>query len=364
MTSPEAHLKDAEEPLLSPAGLSVGWNWQTALKLLVCLGLIALVLSFVDWGGLISILRQARPSFLVAALAWAFIMQLLAVSRWWLLLRGLGLATSLGQSVNLHFIGLFFNTFLPSSIGGDAVKSFYLGRSKNRYSIALLSVMLDRYVGLLAILITVAVSASLGATRLKGVVFWPALVAAGGGLVVVGLLLHKGAIRWLRAKFPERWVRTREALSEVERSLGVLWSSPGILVGASCCSFLLIAGIVFLHSLIIKSLNLEVSSLSLFLFVPLIALASAIPFSLNGIGFRESSYLVLFSLVGFTSTESFSIALLVFATILLLALPGGLLFLLVRKPVSTSAPISNSSTLNGMRKLTYDSTRPFGTLRR
>src|SRR5262245_28334182 len=54
--------------------------------------------------------------------------QILYAWRWWLLLSAAGLDISLGAAIRSYWIGVFANNFLPSTIGGDATKIYYLGR--------------------------------------------------------------------------------------------------------------------------------------------------------------------------------------------------------------------------------------------
>ena len=52
--------------------------------------------------------------------------------RWYVLVRAVGLKFSVADAMRLGFIGLFFNTFLPGSVGGDAIKAWFLVKEHSR----------------------------------------------------------------------------------------------------------------------------------------------------------------------------------------------------------------------------------------
>jgi uncharacterized protein (TIRG00374 family) len=74
--------------------------------------------------------------------------------RWYWLLRSRGFQVTTSQTFALYLIGIFFNHALPSSVGGDVVKAYYLARDQHgRKMEAVMSVLLDRVLGLYSLLL-------------------------------------------------------------------------------------------------------------------------------------------------------------------------------------------------------------------
>ncbi len=74
--------------------------------------------------------------------------------RWYWLLRSSGFSVTLRETLSLYLIGVFFNHALPSSVGGDVVKAFYIANhNKDRRMDAVLSVLIDRVLGLYSMLL-------------------------------------------------------------------------------------------------------------------------------------------------------------------------------------------------------------------
>jgi len=93
---------------------------------------------------------------LLLAVAISLVSLQLTFVRWWVLVRAQDLPFTLGNAFRLGLIGLFWNTFLPGAVGGDAVKAFYLAREQDRRTVAVSTVLLDRAIGLWALFWLVA----------------------------------------------------------------------------------------------------------------------------------------------------------------------------------------------------------------
>ena len=63
-----------------------------------------------------------------------------------MVLSGMGVAVPYGDVLKQYLVGLFFSNLMPSAVGGDAVKVYYLGRHIG-YMEAGASVMVDRFLG-------------------------------------------------------------------------------------------------------------------------------------------------------------------------------------------------------------------------
>jgi glycosyltransferase 2 family protein len=101
-------------------------------------------------------LKQAlqRLEF-VAPIVLLFITQILIQTlRWKLLLRGQGIHLSYLKSLQLTYIGLFFNTVIPGSVTGDIVKGYYAVKARPDHgkTAAFAAILLDRIVGVSGLL--------------------------------------------------------------------------------------------------------------------------------------------------------------------------------------------------------------------
>src|SRR5205823_13782081 len=96
----------------------------------------------------------------LAALALLALAQVVSAFRWQLLARPLGFRRSLGQYTGFYFVGMYFNLLLPTSVGGDVVRAWYLDGKSGRKLAAFLSVLVDRFSRLLILLFLACVAAA------------------------------------------------------------------------------------------------------------------------------------------------------------------------------------------------------------
>ena len=89
--------------------------------------------------------------------------------------------------------------------------------------------------------------------------------------------------------------------------------------------------------LIARSLQVDVTLAQCCVLVPLVMVASAIPISVAGWGVREGAMVAALGLVGVSQAEAFAVSLLLGLMLILVGLPGGVLWLRSR-PEASSRP--------------------------
>ena len=113
--------------------------------------------------------------------------------RWYLLVRALDLPFTLRNAFRLSMVGYFYNTFLPGSIGGDGVKSYFIMREQpDRKGAAFATVIVDRLLGLFGLLLfSSAVGGTcwfLGDARILANSYLQKIITVAGSLVVGGVV--------------------------------------------------------------------------------------------------------------------------------------------------------------------------------
>ncbi|MGD0092075.1 MAG: lysylphosphatidylglycerol synthase transmembrane domain-containing protein [Planctomycetota bacterium] len=132
---------------------------RRALQMAPQLALVAGILGYLIHTGKLDLgalggLRH-RWIWIVYAILCVLPQYFLCAFRYRLLLGALQLPGTLGQAFSWSMIGSFFDLAMPLSNGGDLVKAYYVARhaGRGRRGLAVLSVVLDRVVGLLALFV-------------------------------------------------------------------------------------------------------------------------------------------------------------------------------------------------------------------
>lgn len=128
-------------------------NGITLIKLAVGGLLVYFILEQVNIDQLIVIIQSAdRASLFIAFFCWLGL-SFLGAFRWALLAKAAKVPVNFLRSLQLLFIGFFFNNFMFGSTGGDVMRAYLVTQNltENRWRAAI-SVIVDRVIGLFALL--------------------------------------------------------------------------------------------------------------------------------------------------------------------------------------------------------------------
>lgn len=231
--------------------------------------------------------------FLLGALCFLFVASFSSV-RWWWLLHVNGLDVSVGKAFRLTWIGIFFSNVVPGLTGGDLIKAFYVARMTGHKTASIVSVIVDRVLGLiaLAILAAVVVLFEFNDFQQIGYAIYLGLVALllGAtcafsrrirGFLRLDRILEKLPLSSLLKKIDQAVYFYRGHLKGI-----LLW-----LVASSCNHLVAVVGV----SLIGLSLGLEVPLTGYLVLVPVINIVSAVPIAPAGWGVGEYLFQKLFT---------------------------------------------------------------------
>lgn len=316
--------------------------WKTCLKISICIAIVWFIISRVDLAEVYQLLTMV--SFKVFALGFFIYLaaQLLFILRWSKILQALQVNTGLRTLLPLQLVGLFFNLFLPTSVGGDVVKAYYVSKNTGKKGASFVSVFLDRYIGLLAVIAFAAVAALVARLSINGVVVYQWVLLIFAVAVLLSVLLSTDFAPRLNRFLGTRFRFIQNIISLINESSKTILKNRRVMIWTFLLSLGFMLLVVASNHIFIGSIGRQIEIKDLFVFIPLIALAASLPISINGIGLREGAYIYLFSTVGFTAAESLSLALLNFALLLLISLPGALVYLMIGR--------SKTKLLNGHEK--------------
>ena len=301
------------------------------LKVIISLGLIIFLLIKISPGKLLLVLRGMSPFHLVFALVIFFTSSLLGSIQWHLLLKADGIVLPFSKTFRLYFVGLFFNNFLPANVGGDAVKIYDVSRIGNDPYQVFAITFLDRVIGITGLCI-LALIAAFGLLRGGGIENATIYIVIFLGCVapVLALALNRRLSRSVRKLFGmiKIW-GLGERFDIIFNHLGGFRRLRTLLVRLSLLAILVQFLRVTTHIFVGKALGIEMSLASyvyFFVFVPLLGLIMVLPISINGLGIREGTGILLFTQIGFAEEQALLMEFLTYAVMVVISLMGGIFF--------------------------------------
>lgn len=278
------------------------------LKLAVSSASLYLIFSKTDEKQIIFILKSIGVSYFLLVSGVYILTQLISTIRWKLLLPD---KFEFKRLFSLYMIGSFFSTFMPSVIGGDAVKAYYLNKDAKKISLTLASIFMDRYIGF-ASLMTIGICAVPFSLSYFGESPYKWIMPLFFTVFVLGSLFFFGLKLGRRFKF----------VSEVYEYFVELKARKHVIVKALLISFV-VQFLNFLMVVILASaMGADIPLLLLFVFLPIVVTITTLPISISGLGVREGSFVILLALIGIKPEVATSLSLAWFFSVFLGSLLG------------------------------------------
>ena len=307
----------------------------TVLQVAVTIGLLWWVFHDPDKRAqMAEALRQANWNWLWLGVVVFFGCTILATVRWKILLQVQGIDMGWVRTWQLFMIGMFFNLFMLGSTGGDVVKMFLTMReARDNKAAALLSVFMDRVIGMMAlILISLGflyfrydkLSDSAASATLLTTLLW---LLAGAVVVIVGMFVGS-AFGWVH--YLPQWTPLRGRIVEVSAACHVYAKGWRQTIWAFLVSFPLFAMFFITFYCAARAYTDVLGLVDVFSVLPIVAVITAIPISVSGIGLRESLFVSLLAPFGVGAAVATLVSVSGFLINTVGSLAGGLVFLFYR----------------------------------
>jgi uncharacterized protein (TIRG00374 family) len=304
----------------------------SVLRPLVAILLTAFVLWRADPSAVVEAAARADLRWIGVAILLVVVDRALMAYRWLVLLTPIPRIDRppLGALMRIFFTSTFAGTFLPASVGGDAVRAYGLARLRVAPGVAVASVLVDRLLGVLSILLVcvagllLADSGDLWSNQAIGVSLLVAGAACAAGAAVV---FSAGASRLAQrfaARLPVAPLRaiSGELLEATRAYRGFRGELTNVLGSSVAVQILRVIQAYCLG----RALGIEASPAIYFALVPLVLLVMLLPVTVNGLGTSQVAFVWFFGRVGVPHAEAFALSVLFVALGVVGNLPGGLLY--------------------------------------
>lgn len=302
------------------------------LRVVISLGMLTFLALFLDLGRIAEIISgiwQNHPFYIFATLLGALFFVVVEAYRFQQMLLVQNIKLPLTRLIRFCFVGMFFNNFMPTTIGGDIAKGFYVSRDtgeKTRPFVALAAVRIMGAVFLTLIsVLALIIGYSLLPNKLP--VYMVALMVGVMIFLVLFLSRRKLAVKFIILLKPFKSKMLRRNVIEIYRLFHSHQYFPAHLTRAAIATLIIEFLYISFNFIAARGLGFsEISYRSFLLLIPLISVLTLIP-SLNGLGVREGAYVYFFAgFAGVGKDGAGALSLIMLAVLLFLSLVGGVVF--------------------------------------
>jgi len=320
------------------------------LKIIFTLVIITIIIINISFHKLYVTLKHTSIKNVVIAFIIMSIAFMFMVKKWLILLNIQKIKLNFKEGFLLYYTGLFFNLFLPTSLGGDFVRMYYTAKKsyKNRAG-AVASVIMERIFGFFTVsLIAIAgilINFLVFKTRImvKFKIFAVLMFIVAGTMIFILIFLNKYAKKIIAFITPRifdlkgKITKLNEAIFKYKTYKTFKALSLNILI-----QLLYILANYF----VIKSFSENITFFHCALFIPIIFVVSALPITMGGHGIREGAYIYLFGTVGLTKEQALATSLIIISIFAIHALAGGGIYIYFSHVEDKVEKAENSTNLD------------------
>ena len=288
----------------------------TVLRLLIGTAVIVVLLLMTDFKQVGELIGKLHPIHLLAAIMLYVVDGLLLAYRWRILLRAQGIRISYFKVMCLQFLGMFYNNFLFSSIGGDLLRGWYVTAYSHKKVESVFSVVVDRITGTVGLLILCVIGLLMVNKELLNLGYSDEVAGdAGsgvgthlsgttmllGGIVLLIAVLVLGFV--LRNRIRAEVLKVKEYLARIAAAIRIYASKPRYLVKAVLVSMLAQLLCIYGLYMVGHGLGIDASFKYYLGFLPLSWAVASLPVSPGGLGVMEAGVTAMFAALPQVSIE-------------------------------------------------------------
>ena len=250
----------------------------------------------------------------------------LGIIRWKRFLILKEITISINRCGKIFWTGLLFNQVLPSSVGGDAIRTFLLMKSGFKIGVSSISILLDRMFGLIGLLILLLIFIPISKY------FIPDIISILQIYFLIILMTIFISVIFFLDIFVKRLSKYKffQLISTLAKDGRYVLRNTQLAITLIILSISIHVLTVLSIGFIALSLNIIVPWSFLFIIVPIVILLVFIPISISGWGLREGIMVFGLSFVGISGAEALTLSLTYGFFLLITSLPG-IVFLITNK---------------------------------
>lgn len=309
-------------------------NFKKVFQLFLKIGISIVILLFlfrsVDKKVIFELIKNSNKFFLLFAFIVFLGNYLLCFLRWEMLLQAAKIDLPVKRVIAAFSGGIFFNLFLPSTVGGDFIRSIDLASHTQKPKEVIATVFLDRLSGFIGMVLVALFAVFFGFKLVQDKAVLIPLFIITGMLAFILLVLFNEFIfiKINKLLHSSSAGKIRETIKNIQQEIYYFRRHKSVIFKNLLLSLViqLISPITFY--LIGLSLGIKIKPIYFFVYLPIISAITMLPISIGGLGVRDATTIYFFAKAGVVKDLAFAASLINFFFILICGSLGGIIYVL------------------------------------
>lgn len=309
---------------LRASDTSSGVTWKTVARWGITLGLLGVLVLVADVRSVLRILSNADPLLFLVALLVAIADRGLMIGKWIPLVRVLVPGVPILPAAKAYLGASFASLFLPSSVGGDAVRAYAIGKNRDQITEVAVSILVERVLGFLGLTLvagTVLLLALGSVPEAEPILPW-VLVGGVGAFCLVLLPIVFGSGEERSGDDGGWWGKIRSLWNRILTGYRRYADYPRRVAVVGVLSALEQLVPIVIIWLLARALDVPAGMMAVALATPLSMFLMRLPIAIDGIGLVEGALVYFLGLFGVGADQALAIAVANRAVTTMAILPG------------------------------------------
>lgn len=300
------------------------------LRISISIVLLNFLFRQVERKAIFEAIRAANPRLLLLSFLIFGLVYIISLYRWEMLLKAVHVHLSIKRIIISFCGGVFFNLFLPSTIGGDLVRSFDLASHTKKPKEIIATVLLDRLSGYAGLVIVAIFALIFGYKLIQDKIVIFVVCAITIILIFILSLIFNNFLfaKVNRLLHSPAGNRLMIAIKDTHQEMYYFRHHKRIILSNLIYSILIQINLPLSFYIISLALGIKADIIYFFIFIPLIGAITFLPVSIGGLGLRDATTIYFFSKIGMAKDLAFAMSIMSFFFILIIGALGGLIYVL------------------------------------
>jgi uncharacterized protein (TIRG00374 family) len=310
----------------------------TVLRIPMSLIMLSILICFADFKKIYQLIHAFQLFWLPFVFGFIALSVVVSALKWGVLLKTQNNKIGFTFLFRFYLTALFFNNFLPSSIGGDGVRIMLAGKHCDHTSSAAASVVMERVIATISLAI-LGLTGAIFARKPYLPAIWLLSIMLFVGIIIAWILMTGWVPNFIKRqdnKLGNAWVSFSTSAGEFKKHPFSLWVNLLL-------SLLFQFDVVLVVAMVIGGLGLKIPGMfDLFFITAAASVMAMVPIGLNGYGLREGAYILLLRPFGFSAASALAVSILFGIFVSIFSLLGGLNWMFFR-PASKTIQMKEAS---------------------